>query len=105
MLSHARPAGPGREALVRGPQWALSYSGLVGASYAGPMLPDKKRKAARQEFEVAYYTKELGRSLQRKMLQKRLDDFTDSGSVAARTHGDEPSAESYDPPPRDDRAG
>ncbi|MDB5883016.1 MAG: hypothetical protein JWP43_2894 [Ramlibacter sp.] len=65
---------------------------------------DTDRKAARQEFEVAYYTKELGRSLQRKMLQSRLDDFTDS-SIPAATHGDEPSADSYSAPPREDRAG
>jgi hypothetical protein len=69
------------------------------------MSPDKDRKPARQEFEVACYTKELGRSLQRKMLQKRLDDFTDSSSVTSATHGDEPSAESYLSPPREDRAG
>jgi hypothetical protein len=68
------------------------------------MAPDTDRKPARQEFEVAYYTKELGRSLQRKMLQSRLDDFTDS-SITAATHGDEPSADSYAAPPREDRAG
>ena len=53
---------------------------------------------------MAYYTKELGRSLQRKMLQKRLDDFSDSSTTVA-AHGDEPAAESYAPPPREDRAG
>ena len=53
---------------------------------------------------MAYYTKELGRSLQRKMLQKRLDDFTDS-SITAATHGEEPSAERYEAPPKEDRAG
>ena len=68
------------------------------------MAPDKDRKAARQEFEVAYYTKELGRSLQRKLLQKRLDDFSDS-SITAAQHGDDPKADSYSPPPREDRAG
>ena len=68
------------------------------------MAPEKDRKAPREEFEVAYYTKELGRSLQRKLLQRRLDDFTDS-SITAATHGDEPSADSYQPPPREDRAG
>jgi hypothetical protein len=68
------------------------------------MSPDKKPKPAREEFEVAYYTKELGRSLQRKLLQRRLDDFTDS-SITAASHGDEPSADSYQPPPREDRAG
>jgi hypothetical protein len=77
----------------------------VGASYAELMAPEKDRKAAaRQEFEVAYYTKELGRSLQRKMLQKRLDDFTDSSGITAAKH-DELSAEHFDPPPREDRAG
>jgi hypothetical protein len=67
------------------------------------MAPEKDRKTARQEFEVAYYTKELGRSLQRKMLQKRLDDFTDSSGITAKH--DELSAEAFDPPPREDRAG
>lgn len=69
------------------------------------MGPAKHRNVARQEFEVAYYTKERGRPLQRKMPQKRLDDFTDSGTITARTHGDEPSADSFAPPPREDRAG
>jgi len=69
------------------------------------MSPETDREPSRQEFEVAYYTKELGRSLQRKMLQKRLDDFTDSSSATTAAHGDEPSAESYSPPPREDRAG
>lgn len=68
------------------------------------MAPDKQRKPAREEFEVAYYTKELGRSLQRKLLQKRLDDFSDGGTAAA-AHGEESSSESYAPLPREDRAG
>jgi hypothetical protein len=104
MLSHARRAWPGRVAVVRGVQGALSYREGVGDRYAELMAPEKDRKAARQEFEVAYYTKELGRSLQRKMLQKRLDDFTDSGGIAAAKHG-ELAAEHFDPPPPEDRAG
>lgn len=68
------------------------------------MATDKPHKAARSEFEVEYYTKELGRPLQRKLLQKRLDDFSDS-SITAAGHHDEPAAESYPPPPREDRAG
>ncbi len=55
----------------------------------------------RAESGVGYYTKELGRTLQRKMLQERLDDF--SHSIHAVSHG-----EDTDPPmttPRDDRAG
>lgn len=75
------------------------------------MAPDKDkpgkgrdRKAARDEYEVAYYTKELGRPLQRKMLQKRLDDFSD-GSIAAAGHGEEPSPEGSTSLPPEDRAG
>jgi hypothetical protein len=71
----------------------------------GLMSPEKDRsKPPRQEFEVDYYTKELGRSLQRKLLQKRLEDFTDSSSTAA-SHHEEPAAEVVWPTPRDDRAG
>ena len=56
------------------------------------MAPDKDGKAAREEFEVAYYTKELGRPLQRKLLQRRLDELGEGHSVsaAAPTHGEEP---------------
>ena len=68
------------------------------------MAPDKEGKPPREEFEVAYYTKELGRALQRKMLQRRLDDFTDSG-VNARAHGEETSPDPLDKPPPEDRAG
>jgi hypothetical protein len=66
---------------------------------------DKDRKAAREEFEVAYWTKELGRPLQRKMLQKRLDDLSDSTVAAAASHGEERSQESRAPLPPEDRAG
>jgi hypothetical protein len=69
------------------------------------MAPNPTRKAARQEFEVARHTKELGRSLQRKTPQKRVDDLAGSSSVTTASHGDEPSAESYAAPPREDRAG
>jgi hypothetical protein len=69
------------------------------------MSTDKDRKAPRQEFEVAYYTKELGRKLQRKLLQRRLDDFSDS-TIRASHHDDEPVRDKEGlPPPRDDRAG
>jgi hypothetical protein len=66
------------------------------------MAPDKESKTP-QEFEVAYYTKELGRSMQRKMLQKRLDDFCDSGALAR--HGEEPGMVAALQPPPEDRAG
>jgi hypothetical protein len=65
---------------------------------------DKDRKPARQEFEVAYYTKELGRTLQRKLLQKQLTDFGES-TIQAASHGEEPSPDSNYVPPREDRAG
>ena len=68
------------------------------------MAPDKPRKAAREEFEVAYYTKELGRPLQRKMLQRRLNELSDH-TIGAASHGDEPSAHVDNPLPREDRAG
>ncbi len=71
------------------------------------MAPDKDRKqpkTPREEFEVAYYTKELGRPLQRKLLQRRLNDFSDS-NITAASHCDEPSWEGYGPPPPEDRAG
>ncbi|MBG9388941.1 hypothetical protein [Caenimonas aquaedulcis] len=69
---------------------------------------DKARAApparARQgdEIEIAYYTKELGRDLQRKMLQGRLDDFSHSGLHGA-SHGEDTEAPRT--PPREDRAG
>ncbi len=69
------------------------------------MAPDKDRKAPRQEFEVAYYTKELGRRLQRKMLQSRLNDFSESTITAAAQHDDDPSMDQQGEPPREDRAG
>lgn len=65
---------------------------------------DKDRKAARQEFEVAWYTKELGRSLQRKLLQRRFTDFSDS-TIQAASHGEDAAPESNRVPPREDRAG
>lgn len=64
---------------------------------------DKDRKAPRQEFEVAYYTKELGRSLQRELLARRLADL--SGSHRASRHGEEASPDTPLPPPPEDRAG
>jgi hypothetical protein len=65
---------------------------------------DRERKAARPEYEVAYYTKELGRPLQRKLLQRQLNELSESGITAA-SHGDEPSLEKDAPLPREDRAG
>jgi len=62
------------------------------------------RKAARPEFEVAYYTKELGRPLQRRMLQRQLASLSGDGSAAANHH-DDALPEVDGSPPREDRAG
>ena len=69
-----------------------------------PDKPDRPRRAARDEFEVAYYTKELGRPLQRKLLQRRLNELTDH-TLSAASHGDVPKMEIDSPLPREDRAG
>jgi hypothetical protein len=41
----------------------------------------------RSARELGFYSKELGRPLQRKLLQQKLDDFSHSRSHAA--HGDD----------------
>ena len=70
---------------------------------AGTSAGDKPRAVRNSdEIEVAYYTKELGRELQRKMLQGRLDDFA-HGPAHAASHGEDTEAPMT--PPREDRAG
>ena len=68
------------------------------------MEPDKAkpRKSHRDEYEVAYYTKELGRPLQRKMLQQQMES---SGSSAIASHGEDSSFDTHSSPPQSDRAG
>jgi hypothetical protein len=68
------------------------------------MEPDKAkpRKTQRDEFEVAYYTKELGRELQRKMLQKQMEA---TGSASSAAHGEDSSFDTLSSPPQHDRAG
>jgi len=68
-------------------------------------MPDRNRKArgSRPEFEVAYYTKELGKPLQRQMLQQQLALLAESG--ARRLHGEDTTSETEAPPPAEDRAG
>ncbi len=71
------------------------------------MAPDKdrkERKTTREEYEVAYYTQELGRPLQRKLLQRQFAQLSES-DISAAAHGEEPSPESNGVPPREDRAG
>jgi hypothetical protein len=60
--------------------------------------------APRQEFEVAYFTKELGRPLQRKMLQHQLAAL---GEVqqASGSHGEDAGTDAARVPPQADRAG
>lgn len=62
------------------------------------------RKSPRPEFEVAYYTKELGRPLQRRMLERQLAAFNSDTPPPASHHDDElPQMDGS--PPRADRAG
>lgn len=71
------------------------------------MASDKDRKAAREEFEVAWYTKELGRPLQRQLLQRRLDELGEGHSVSAAdgsARDDSADADRHDKSPRKDRA-
>jgi hypothetical protein len=70
------------------------------------MEPDKVKKPrpARDEFEVARHMKELGRPLQRQLLQRRLHEVGDN-SVSAAAHGEEAGSDQLASPPREDRAG
>lgn len=71
-------------------------------------MPDRtrNRNGGRPEFEVAYYTKELGQSLQREMLQKKFAQFSsDNGGSISSSHGEDAAPEVMAPPPTEDRAG
>jgi hypothetical protein len=52
-------------------------------------MPDSKPdpQKSRPEFEVAYYTKELGKPLQREMLQRQLALLGDSSPAPSRQPG------------------
>jgi hypothetical protein len=67
------------------------------------MAPKKARKPSREEFKAAS-SKELGRALRRKLPQRRATDLSGS-DVTAASHAEEPSRETYGPPPPEDRAG
>lgn len=71
-------------------------------------MPDRKlnRHGGKREFEVAWYTKELGRPLQREMLQQQLALLSENG-VGARSaiHGEDAGPELDPAPPQQDRAG
>ena len=68
------------------------------------MTPEKEQRPPREEVEVEYSTKELGRRRERKLLRRRVHDAFDN-SITAASHGEEPSREGWGPPPREDRAG
>jgi hypothetical protein len=51
------------------------------------MTKDREEDATRTERELGFYSKELGRPLQRKLLQQKLDDFGHRRSHAS--HGDD----------------
>jgi hypothetical protein len=69
-------------------------------------MPDRNRNrhGGTPEFELAYYTKELGKPLQRQLLQKQLALLGEGASAAAR-HGEDLVPEHEGPPPQEDRAG
>ncbi|WP_298930178.1 hypothetical protein [uncultured Ramlibacter sp.] len=74
-------------------------------------VKDKSRNTAaspsaapRQEFEVAYFTKELGRPLQRKMLERQLAALGE-GHQASGSHGEDAGTDAVRVPPQADRAG
>lgn len=67
-------------------------------------MPPEKDKGPRREFEVAYFTKELGRTLQKEMLRQRLADFSDS-RIEQAGHGEDASADAGPQLPQDQRAG
>lgn len=70
-------------------------------------MPDRNRNriGGSPEFEVAYYTKELGKTLQRQMLQMQLARLSDSSTNGRRRHGEDASPQVEAAPPQEDRAG
>ena len=64
-------------------------------------MPDRKTKpsGASPEFEVAYYTKELGKTLQRQMLERQLARFSEN------RHGEDAAPAADTVTPQEDRAG
>jgi hypothetical protein len=69
-------------------------------------MPDRNRKpgSGSHEFEIAYYTKELGKTLQREMLRKQLARLSDRGQDnGVAPHADDAAPDVQAPPPREDR--
>lgn len=69
-------------------------------------MPDRNRKpnGGKPEFEIAYYTKELGKDLQREMLRKQLARLSVSTKIASRD-GEDAAPQLDTAPPQEDRAG
>jgi hypothetical protein len=69
-----------------------------------PSEKDRQPAGGRDEFEVAYYTKELGRPLQRQLLKQRLADFS-GGRIPRGAEGDHVSPQGQPLQPQDEQAG
>jgi hypothetical protein len=65
---------------------------------------NRDRVGGQPEFEVAYYTKELGKTLQRKMLRQQLGQMSESANEPG-AHGEEAPPQLDGALPREDRAG
>ena len=63
----------------------------------------RKTKGRHDAIEVAWYTKELGRNLQRQLLKQRLDGLAEMRNAEA-SHREE-TADAALAPPQEDRAG
>jgi hypothetical protein len=67
---------------------------------------NRDRVGGQPEFEVAYYTKELGKTLQRKMLRQQLGQMSSSDAAGEPgAHGEESALQQEGALPRVDRAG
>jgi hypothetical protein len=69
-------------------------------------MPDRNRnrQGARPEIEVAWYTKELGKPLQRELLQQQLARLSENSRVSGG-HGEDTAPPVEEAPPQEDRAG
>jgi hypothetical protein len=63
----------------------------------------RKRQGSGPEFEVAPATRELGKTLQREMLQKQSARLSDNGQHAS--HGEDAAPQVEAALPQEDRAG
>jgi hypothetical protein len=67
---------------------------------------NRNRVGGQPDFEIAYYTKELGKTLQRKMLREHLAQFSSEPPANGDNHGEDSQAQADSAvPPPEDRAG